>query len=162
MEEPIWHTVWQILTYQGSNIDIVINYVMCCVALYACLTVDRPPSPIQESRRRPRCTYSAFIIFETVALLLYQVILCIGNLLWHSSRGTRLISFEGVHCTGVSIVWSALFGTYCFFDRHRFPALKSLTYVFVTSAVWAYYFATEDGLTTVAHFSAFILGSLRK
>ena len=131
-----------ILTYDGSQENILINYVMLLITLYTLLL-------LQKVSKLPH--YLIFLVFSSVFLAGYQVGLCLI-----------------VQCVGISIIWSAYSGMiYSILHDHskrsdevvdenimfqvRFQFLAVLI-------VWVYYLLIEDIITTVAHILAFILG----
>ena len=164
--------VWCILTYDGSVVDIVINYAMLVINLWITVLVNR----------REDLQWWLYLPL-TAFLFAFQVILCLA-----------------VDCTGISVVWSALFGYYVVLVVYGVESLtlkehmeilfvvfttlvKSVFYlvreefrpnfspwecltlkiwfgVFTTLVTWIYYLATEELITTVAHLCAALMGAL--
>lgn len=140
--------VLEILTYDSSPTDIVLNYVALGVTLGHVVVVLRP--------LKPRLFGQRFWIPLTGFLFTFQIGLCM---------------FDG--CVGISIVWCA----YCGFGttlrsylqkNKRPPADKKrsdLTERYwwwmslsVSTALCVYYAVVEEPITTVAHGCAIVLG----
>jgi len=149
-------SVSDVLTYSGSETDIIINYVTFSVVCVPFILVALHPFQLAKGKIQLHI-WSSLLFF-----MLFQVILCVI-----------------VGCVGISIIWCAMLGfmtaDYFFFrfDRdgpHDGSAAgdaliwrcRSMTsfWSFVVSAllgfsVFLYYAATADALTSIAHVLAF-------
>lgn len=130
--------VWCILTYDGSVVDIVINYAMLAVNLWITLLVNQREG-LQRWLFLPLTTF----------LFAFQVILCLV-----------------IGCMGISVVWSALFGYYVVlvaYGGERLILKEQVAFwfgVFTTLVTCVYYLVTDEFITTVAHLCAALMGAL--
>jgi len=162
-----------ILSYNGSTLDICINYTMLAVNLVACKRILT-----KQQRRRDLLA----LLFGSVWI--FQICLCL--FLAH-------VSENGIGCAGISIVWCAMAGWAAWWLRQqqrnanrnknnalfaptrtrRRKSLKSSqtnydggggvwdnAWLVANAATLFYYFVTEDIITTVAHICALIMGIL--
>lgn len=140
--------VQDILNYQGRRIDFILNYTAIVVTLTPIFLMQYQ---LPVSSRLRRFVWIPLLIF----LFVFQISLCVA-----------------VGCIGVSIVWSALCGYSVFIYNTSFnPAddINGNTWLLLvrlclsgavvfSSALWIYYMVTNDTITSVAHFSAVLLG----
>ena len=148
-----------ILTYGGEANDIVINYtllvlnsVWCyCLMVVAAVTAAATISPSKRRKYHISCTMALlFVVF-------FQIGLCLI-----------------VGCSGISIIWCAQAG---WIVQQRLYYQQNLrwsseeapvilrkmeigTLIVDFMAILYYAIVSEEAITTVAHFCAFLLGSL--
>jgi hypothetical protein len=142
-------SVTSILCYNGSHIDVLLNY--------SALIIDST-STIILLHHLPSSSFGRLRYFSfpfIILLFLFQVELCLI-----------------VGCTGISIIWSALCGfnlySYsCFSKLEIYDKFNQLflQQVLVSSSIfslslWMYYFVVADGMTSLAHLCAVLLGFL--
>lgn len=141
---------WCILTYDGSLVDMALNYVVLLVSISAAFVlVNGLHSAGTPERRAHRWRAGASIAFVSA----FQVVLCLA-----------------VGCAGVSVVWNAAIGsiaTMIFLRRPpRRRALGRQELAFITAAlvlaaaVDVWYLVTDEELTTLAHGCALVLGAI--
>lgn len=136
-----------ILTYSGSSVDIVINYLIFAIDLQACSLVV-----ISSSHPKLRLLPLLSLIFA----ILFQIVLCLI-----------------LACSGISIVWCAMCGWMLLEQRKRLhpeqPASTNVRTSFALSlgvvilmnfGVMIYYAIVAPAITTVAHVAAILLGLL--
>eukprot|EP01060_Flectonema_neradi_P008515 TRINITY_DN16088_c0_g1_i1.p1 TRINITY_DN16088_c0_g1~~TRINITY_DN16088_c0_g1_i1.p1 ORF type:complete len:151 (+),score=23.65 TRINITY_DN16088_c0_g1_i1:229-681(+) len=129
-------TVNEILTYDGSSTDIILNYIALVVCLFPFLFFLLKGG-------------GGKVVYWWVAAFMF---------LWAFQIGLCLA--EG--CTGISVVWNAIIG-HAVVDhiREKVFHFRILLFAGVFAAVIdAYYLFTAEMLTTVAHVCALLLGSL--
>ncbi len=149
----MFSSVAEILTYEGSAKDIILNYVaffINTIALAAvCIGSARSRCGENGSRKQPTISNHSTWLLITLFLVFFQIFLC------------SVI----VRCVGISVVWSAQ----CSFSLLKFLSLqnsfskKSLFAAILIStslslALWIYYLIVSDLLTTIAHICSFFLG----
>jgi hypothetical protein len=105
-----------ILTYSGSTVDIVINYLvliinlMYCVAFVISATKQTTQMSVTSSGRRQHidnttttnASYRLLSLSALIFVVVFQIVLCL---------------FVG--CTGISIIWCAMCGWILSNERHR-------------------------------------------
>lgn len=149
-----------ILSYGGSTPDIVINYVVCSVVLFA---AGRAQLRDVEASRASLCWASSALAF----VIAFQLGLC-----------------TVIGCTGISIIWNAAAGYAVIFElragplrvwgeevgiptRHRAhgrpparPAPTLVAALVLCAAADVFYAAVAPPLTTAAHGCALVLGAV--
>jgi hypothetical protein len=140
--------IQDILVYDGSETDVVLNYTAVAITLTPILLIL---FELPGSFRLWRLIWIPLLIF----LFVFQIALCII-----------------VGCFGVSIVWSALcgFSVYLYYlilnsadvvigkTRLLLIRFSLSSSVLLSTGLWIYYAATSDVITTVAHLCAIMLG----
>jgi hypothetical protein len=148
MIQSLTSQIQDILDYEGSETDVILNYTAIVVTLTPILFIL---FELSGSLRLWRFIWIPLLIF----LFAFQIALCII-----------------VGCFGVSIVWSALcgFSVYIYYrilnsadvcngrTNLLLIRLSLSSSVLFSTALWIYYAATSDVITTVAHLCAIILG----
>ena len=142
-----------ILSYNGSGIDIIINYLLFIINLLWCLAACRFHAE-QESERAWKIQIFSMLIM--MGVIVFQISLCFI-----------------VGCMGISIIWCAMavwmaskrqqfkqrdeanlaIGTYQWTDVELFIV------VIDTGAIFYYGFMAQP-ITTFAHLCALILGAI--
>jgi inner membrane protein involved in colicin E2 resistance len=133
-------TLSDILTYNGSVLDSVLNWVMLILSLLPAVRLCLPPFGW-------RLRHYVEWLVVCIGLFVFQIILCIL-----------------ADQVGISVVWSAMIG-YSAMGAYFFVPLSSILFtvsfaiaVLAALAVWIYYAVVEDLLTTIAHLYAVVLG----
>lgn len=152
----MFSSVAEILTYDGSVTDVLLNYtafiVNTIVLAALCLSSARSRCEDNRSRKQPmifalsdHCTW----IMVTLFLVCLQIFLC------------SVI----VRCVGISVVWSAQCGfsllTFLFLPNPFSNKKLSAAVLVSTSlilALWIYYLIASDLITTIAHICSIFLG----
>lgn len=148
MIQSLTSQIQDILDYNGSGTDVILNYTAIVVTLTPILL---ELYELPDRSRLWQFIWVPLLIF----LFTFQIILCVI-----------------VGCFGVSIVWSALcgFSVYIYYrifhlmdvanrrTRLRLIRLSLSSSVLLSTALWIYYAATSDVITTVAHLCALFLG----
>mmetsp|Transcript_21039 Transcript_21039/g.27278 ORF Transcript_21039/g.27278 Transcript_21039/m.27278 type:complete len:183 (+) Transcript_21039:37-585(+) len=119
-----------ILDYNGSKLDILINYSVLTATIITFFGGE-----LRSSVRRERT--ALFIFYFT-----FQIVLCCL-----------------LGCSGISIVWCAILGTLLFNreDRQR-PAVLML--ILLDTVIIVYYAISAPFITTIAHICALLMGFL--
>jgi hypothetical protein len=152
----MFSSVPEILTYDGSATDIILNYVAFLantIALAAvCIGSARSRCGENRSRKQPTIivlsNHSTWLLI-TLFLVFFQIFLC------------SVI----VRCVGISVVWSAQ----CSFSLLLFLFLQNpfskkslfastLISTSLSLALWIYYLIVSDLITTIAHICSIVLG----
>lgn len=142
----LWRRTGCILSYGGSEIDIVLNYVLLLVNVASCgLTLA------WEGGRGYRVALHSLLF-----VMVFQIALCLA-----------------LGCSGISIVWCACAG-WIMAERRRLedrsegnPSAERLKILYVERAIIfldvgaiLYYAVVTAPITTVAHFCAMVLGAM--
>lgn len=152
----MFSSVADILTYDGSVTDVVLNYtaliVNTIVLAALCICSSRSRCDDNRNRKQPmsfdlsdHCTW----VLVTLFLVCFQIFLC------------SVI----VRCVGISVVWSAQ----CGFSLLKFLFLPNLfskkklsaavlVSISLSLALWIYYLIASDLITTIAHICSIVLG----
>ena len=140
-----------ILTYNGSERDITINYVVLVVNLIWCTVSIR-----FQNLQVPEKAYKLirFALLSLIGVAVFQICLCL---------------FIG--CSGISIIWRAMAG-WMVRAHHgrktqqevqgsigRWEIIELLVFVLNASLIFFYALVTEP-ITTVAHSCALVLGGI--
>ena len=128
--------VHEILTYDGSATDIILNYIALVVTLFPFLFFL-----LKGGSGKILIWWGTVFIF----LWAFQIGLCLA---------------EG--CTGISIVWNAVIG-HGVVDHMRETVFNFRVLLFsgiFAAVIDAYYLFSTDLITTAAHACALLLGSL--
>lgn len=148
MVQSLMSHVQDVLTYHGSETDVILNYTAIVVTLTPILLILYE---LPERFRLWRFIWIPLLIF----LFVFQVVLCLI-----------------VGCYGVSIVWSALCGFSVYIIYWNFNSadvinrktrlllirLSLSSSALFSTALWMYYAVTSEIITTVAHLCAILLG----
>jgi hypothetical protein len=130
-------TLWAIVTYAGSSLDIYISYFAAAVMLCATAAATlRRPSGRQQALAGASVALSIVVAFQL------GLCLCLG-------------------CTGISVVWNAAAGYVLITDvLQGAPGRRLLlAAMLVCALVDVYYSITAELLTTIAHGCALLLGA---
>lgn len=152
-------TVVQILTYDGSETDIILNYLTFFVNTLVLAAVCRSSATSTSSRydentsrnlpRKISLSRNRTWLWVTSLLFLFQIFLC--SVL--------------VRCVGISVVWSAqcsfsvvTLHFYQIYNDNRILSAAVFTSTCLSVTLWIYYIVVSDLITTVAHFCSILLG----
>lgn len=149
MDEKLNGRLSCILTYHGSERDIMINYIVLIVNLICCVVSIRFHS---QQVPEKACKLIRFALLSLISVAVFQICLCLV-----------------IGCAGISIIWCAMAGWMV--SEHQnlkkrqevnvsmLQWEKTDLFVFVlnTGVIIFYAFVTEP-ITTVAHSCALVLG----
>jgi hypothetical protein len=138
--------IYDILTYNGSDTDVILNYIALVLGFI----------PLLWMGTKLRSNDRVFCLLTTVFLSVFQIMLC-------------LYAFD---CTGISIVWSAIcgFNIMLYFTLERMIGndgsailkygieITLVLFCIYCLVLWVYYAVVEVFLTTIAHACALVLG----
>jgi hypothetical protein len=140
-------SVASILSYDGAETDILINYMTLSVNVLVSI-----PLCFVFPSSAPLARF--FWVPLLICLFIFQIVLCL---------------FEG--CTGISIVWCCVcsFNTYLWFQIYKSDIISSQGYKsslyasislagLLSAGVIIYYGVVSELLTTIAHLCAIVLG----
>lgn len=150
VSESLPDRTWCILTYSGSALDIMINYVCLLFSLLSCTILAR----LSVKRFASTTAWVAATVVSLVCVSIFQIVLCY---------------FLG--CAGISIIWCAMCGwliseRFHMKCRHTVDSLSSIwleqccagVSLGIASSAFVYYAFAAESITTVAHVCAILLG----